>query len=64
MLKKEIIINYYKDREGWYLHHCTLLHKSQDDYIKRAILEDRIDEPYTIIIDGIGISDKAIETIK
>lgn len=49
-----------KDREGWYLHHCTLLHKSQDDYIKRAILEDRIDEPYTIIIDGIGISDKAI----
>lgn len=43
-----------------YLDHCTLLHKSQDDYIKRAILEDRIDEPYTIIIDGIGANDKAM----
>lgn len=49
-----------KDREGWYLHHCTLLHKSQSDYIKEAILEDRLGERYSIIVDGIGASDKAL----
>jgi hypothetical protein len=46
--------------ENWYLDHCTLLHWSQSDYIKEAILEDRLDERYSIIIDGIGASDKSL----
>lgn len=46
--------------ENWYLDHCTLLHKSQSDYIKEAILEDMLGERYSIIVDGIGASDKAL----
>lgn len=46
--------------EKEYLDHCTLLHVSQSDYIKEATFEDRLGERYSIIIDGIGASDKSL----
>lgn len=33
---------------------------SQGDYIKEATFEDRLGERYSIIIDGIGASDKSL----
>lgn len=44
------------------LDHCTLLHVSQlhGNYEIYNYLNDRIGEKYEIVINGIGISDKAV----
>lgn len=55
-----------KKRTGWYLDHCTLLHKSQRT--SHFLLEDTLSTALimygsiieSIKIDGIGISDKAM----
>lgn len=50
-----------KEREGWYLHHCTLLHKSQKDYYtEREILESNLGKMCAITIDAVGYTDKAM----
>lgn len=46
--------------KNWYLDHCTVLHVPQSNYIKEAILEDRIGERHLLTINGIGVSDKAM----
>lgn len=48
-----------------YLDHCTLLHKNQNDLEVYNALMDRImsnysDNNYRMIVEGIGISNKAI----
>ncbi|WEY17600.1 hypothetical protein [Kolpuevirus frurule] len=52
-----------KKRTGWYLDHCTLLHRSQltwDNSNLHDFLIDKLHEDFEIKIIGIGISDKAM----
>ena len=52
-----------KKRTGWYLDHCTLLHRSQltwDNSNLHNFLIDKLHEDFEIKIIGIGISDKAM----
>lgn len=69
-LAKQLFFNGYspeselmKKRTGWYLDHCTLLHRSQltwDNSNLHAFLIDKLHEDFEIKIIGIGISDKAM----
>lgn len=45
-----------------YLHHCTLLHKSQIIYNKhlKNILDENINNKFTLMIMSIGFSEKAL----
>lgn len=52
-----------KKRTGWYLDHCTLLHRSQltwDNSNLHDFLIDKLHEDFEIKIIEIGISDKAM----
>lgn len=59
-LEEDNSIEYLMDKI--YIDHCTLLHISQlhDNSEIYNYLNDRIGEKYEIVINGIGISDKAV----
>lgn len=43
-----------------YLDHCTLLHKNQNEDVTASILQRYLDGDFRLIVNKIGISEKAI----
>lgn len=49
----------HESNSSWYLDHCTLMHWTKHNDLVYEALESELGSCQSIIIDGIGFSDKA-----